>query len=659
LVTEPLVFRDLAYVLAAAVLGGGLAWLTRQPLILGYVFGGILVSPLTPGPSVSDLRTFERFAEIGVIMLMFTIGLEFSLRDLLQVRRVALLGAPLGILLSIGLGISVGMVLGWPPIQGLVVGIVTSIASTMVMVRFLTDRGELHTRHGRVMFGIALIQDLAVVALIVLMPALGRREDAGLSAVGLALLQAAAILVPFWLLAGRVMPRVLTWMARTRSPELFLLFVLAIALGTAALSQAVGLSLALGAFLAGLLVSESDYAHETLARVLPLRDAFVALFFVTLGALMDPRLALANLPLLGVMIGLVLVGNLVIWTVVVRLFGYSLGTAALVGVGLTQIGEFSFLLVQAARTAGHVGADVYNATLATSLLTILANAALVRIVPRWLSAAARDRTLSQVDPPRDEWRARVVLCGFGRIGSAVGEALTTFHVRYVALETDPDIVRGLRARGVPCLYGDAAHPQLLEAAGVTGAALVVVTVPDADHARLAVARVRTLNPRVPILARAHRREVGEALRSAGATTVVEPETEAAAAFIRHAFRHLALPDERMAAYLTRFREAMSAADPARLAAEPGLPEVREVRLPAGSLADVTLRDAQVRERFGVTVVAITRLDSSTVVNPPADAILRAGDRLRAFGLPTQIDALVAAAGSAGHGDSEERRHALR
>jgi K+:H+ antiporter len=295
LVTEPLVFRDLAYVLAAAVLGGGLAWLTRQPLILGYVFGGILVSPLTPGPSVSDLRTFERFAEIGVIMLMFTIGLEFSLRDLLQVRRVALLGAPLGILLSIGLGISVGMVLGWPPIQGLVVGIVTSIASTMVMVRFLTDRGELHTRHGRVMFGIALIQDLAVVALIVLMPALGRREDAGLSAVGLALLQAAAILVPFWLLAGRVMPRVLTWMARTRSPELFLLFVLAIALGTAALSQSVGLSLALGAFLAGLLVSESDYAHETLARVLPLRDAFVALFFVTLGALMDPRLALANL----------------------------------------------------------------------------------------------------------------------------------------------------------------------------------------------------------------------------------------------------------------------------------------------------------------------------------------------------------------------------
>ena len=402
MVTEPLVFRDLAYVFAAAVLGGGLAWLTRQPLILGYVLGGILVSPLTPGPSVSDLHTFEQFAEIGVVLLMFSIGLEFSLRDLLQVRRIALLGAPLGILLSISLSLGIGVALGWPPLQGLVVGIVVSIASTMVMVRLLTDRGELHTRHGRVMIGITLVEDLAVVVLIVLIPALGKRDVAGLGAVGLALLQAGAILVPFWLLASRVMPRVLTWVARTRSTELFLLVALAMAIGTAALSQAAGLSLALGAFLAGLLVSESDYAHETFARVLPLRDAFVALFFVTIGALVDPRLALANLSLLGVMIGLVLVGNLAIWTAVIRLFGYPLWTALLVGIGLTQIGEFSFILVQAARDTGLVGADVYNATLATSLLTILANAALVRFVPRWLGRVATDRSLGRADGPRNE-----------------------------------------------------------------------------------------------------------------------------------------------------------------------------------------------------------------------------------------------------------------
>ena len=644
LLTEPLVFRDLAYVFTAAVLGGGLAWLMRQPLILGYVLGGILVSPFTPGPSVSDLHTFELFAEIGVVLLMFSIGLEFSLRDLLQVRHVALLGAPLGILLSIGVSLGTGVALGWPPVQGLVIGIVISIASTMVTVRLLSDRGELHTRHGRVMVGITLVQDLAVVVLIVLMPALGTGEGAGPGPVGLALLRAGAILVPFWLLAGRVMPRVLTWMARTRSPELFLLFVLAIALGTAALSQAVGLSLALGAFLAGLLVSESDYAHETLARVLPLRDAFVALFFATLGALMDPRLALANLPLVGLMIGLVLVGNLVIWAAVVRLFGYPLWTALLVGVGLTQIGEFSFLLVRAARSVGHVGTDVYNATLATSLLTILANAALVRFAPRWLGRRLTDRSLGQADAPRDDGGARVVLCGFGRIGSAVGEALETFGVRYVAVDTDPDVVRALRARGVRSLYGDAAHPHLLEAAGVAHAALVVMTLPDADHARLAVTRVRAINPLVPILARAHRRDVGESLRAVDATVVVEPEVEAAATFIRHALHHLALPDERLDVYLERFRQAMSAGGPPHPGSEPGLPDVREVQLPPGLLDGVTLRDAHIRERFGVTVVAITRLDGSNVVNPPADAILRAGDRLRVFGLPAQIDALVAAAG---------------
>jgi CPA2 family monovalent cation:H+ antiporter-2 len=647
LLTEPLVLRDLAYVFAAAVLGGGLAWLTRQPLILGYVLGGILVSPLTPGPSVSDLHTFELFAEIGVILLMFTIGVEFSLRNLLRVRRVALLGAPLGIVLSIALSLGVGYVLGWPQVQGLVVGIVISVASTMVMARLLIDRGELHTRHGRVMIGITLVEDLAVVIFIVLMPALGTRDTGGLIELGFALLRAAGILIPFAFLSARVMPRVLTWVARTRSQELFLLVVLAIALGTAALTQAAGLSLALGAFLAGLLVSESEYSHETLARVLPLRDAFVALFFATLGALMDPRLALTNLFLLGVMILLVLVGKLVLWTAVVALFGYPFWTAVLVGVGLTQIGEFSFLLVQAARSAGLVGPEVYNATLATSLLTILANAALVRLAPRWVGRMATDRRLGSVDGPRDDEAARVVLCGFGRVGSAVGEALGAFAVRYLAIETDPDIVRGLRARGVPSLYGDAAHPHLLEAAGVSHATLVVVTLPDADHARLTVARVRQINHGVPVLARAHRPEVGESLRTAGATTVVEPEAEAAAAFIRHAFHHLALPEERLAAYLERFREAMSAASPMPLASEPDLPEVREVRLSPGELAGVTLREAQVRERFGVTVVAITRLDGSVVANPPADTILRVGDRLRVFGLTAQIAALVDAAGQRG------------
>ena len=379
-----LVFRDLAYVFLAAVLGGALAWATRQPLILGYVLGGLLISPFTPGPAVSDVHTFEVIAEVGVILLMYSVGMEFSLRDLLEVKWVALLGGPLGILMSVGLGLGAGTLLGWAPLQGVIVGMVVSVASTMVLARLLMDRGELRSQHGRVMIGLTLVEDLAVVVLTILIPVLGTMEPGRFVALGAALGKAALILVPFVLLAATVVPRVMSLVARMRNDEMLLLVALAVGLGTAALTQAVGLSLALGAFLAGLLISSSDYAHDTMARLLPIRDAFVALFFVTIGTLIDPRTVLANLPLLGVMLALIILGKLVIWTAVVWLFRYRLATALVVAVGLTQIGEFSFILVQAARSAGHVGADVYTATLAAALLSILLNAALVRYASAWI-----------------------------------------------------------------------------------------------------------------------------------------------------------------------------------------------------------------------------------------------------------------------------------
>jgi CPA2 family monovalent cation:H+ antiporter-2 len=384
---EALIFRDLAYVFVAAVLGGALAWAARQPLILGYVLGGILISPFTPGPAVSDVHTFEIIAEIGVILLMYSVGMEFSPGTLLEVKWVALLGAPLGILMSVGLGVLVGTMLGWPPVQGVMVGMVVSVASTMVLARLLADRGEMQSQHGRVMIGLTLVEDLAVVVLTILTPVLGELERDRLVAIGVAFGKAALILVPFAFLAAKVVPRVMSIVARMHNDEMLLLVALAIGLGTAALTQAVGLSLALGAFLAGLLVSSSDHAHAAMPRLLPLRDAFVALFFVTIGTLIDPRTVIGNLPLLGVMLALVIVGKFVIWAVVVWLFRYPSKTALLVAVGLTQIGEFSFILVQAARSAGHIGDEVYSATLAAALLSILVNAALVRYAPAWIGAA--------------------------------------------------------------------------------------------------------------------------------------------------------------------------------------------------------------------------------------------------------------------------------
>jgi len=642
MISEPGLFRDLAYVFLAAVVGGALARYARQPLILGYVLGGLLISPLTPGPSVADIHTFERFAEIGVILLMFSLGIEFSLKDLAGVKWIAILGGPLGILLIIGLAMAVGAQAGWSPTRSAVVGMVVSVASTMVLARLLLDRGEIHSRHGRILIGISLVEDLIVVVLIVLIPALGALQDR-IVAIARALVTAAVILIPFFYLTRRILPPLLARVARTRSDELFLLVALAIGLGAAALTQAAGLSLALGAFLAGLLINESDYAHEMLARLLSLRDAFVALFFVTVGVLIDPRVISTNLGLLMVLVGIIVIGNWAIWTIVALIFRQPLSTALLVGVGLTQIGEFSFVLVQVARQAGHVGLDVYNATLAASLVTILLNAVLVRVVPGWIGPGRLDEsTLTWGLRSAGALEGHVVLCGFGRVGSAIGEALETFGIPYVAIETDPDIVKSLRARNVPAVFGDSAQRVILAAAQTDRAALVILAIPESDRARLAVGRIRVLNPDAPILARVLDSEWRARLMEAGAAEVIQPEEEAASTLIRHALERLALPRDRVLAYLSRFRTAMEHAEAAAADAGTGLPLIREVRLKGGSPVGRPLGETRMRERFGVMLVRVTRHSGEVVLQPTAETVLRAGDRLRLFGLPRQIDAMLAA-----------------
>jgi len=381
------IFKELSYVFIAAILGGALAWRLRQPLILGYVVAGIVLSPFTPGPAVREAHTFQIIAEVGVVFLMFSIGLEFSVSELLEVKWMSLIGGPLGVVLLSLIGAGLGWLLGWGAMPGLVVGMIISVASTMVLSRFLIDGGQLQSMHGKIMIGITLVEDLIVVVLIILMPVLASLTPHHLLGVGLALGKAALILAPLGFLAVYLVPRWLTRVARSQNQELFLLVILAICLGTAALTEAVGLSLALGAFAAGLIISASDYAHRAFEQLLPLRDAFVALFFVTVGILINPRAVLSRPGLLLAILALVVVGKFVVWTGVVKLFGYRLETAVLVGTGLTQIGEFSFVLVQVAHSNGLVGDQFYYATLAASLLSILLNATLVRSVPRWLARA--------------------------------------------------------------------------------------------------------------------------------------------------------------------------------------------------------------------------------------------------------------------------------
>lgn len=394
---NPILFRDLSYIFLAAVVGGLLAWRLRLPLILGFVLGGIAISPFTPGPHVSDLHTFEVFAEVGVVLLMFSIGVEFSIPDLLRVKWVALIGAPLGILAMLGIAIGVGKLAGWSTSEGLVIGAAVSVASTMVLARLLNDAGEMSSTHGRVMIGITLVEDLAVICMTLVLPAFGGTGKDLLVNAAWTLGKALLLLIPLGFLAIKVIPPVFRRVKATCNPELFLLIAIAVCLGTAALAQAVGFSVALGAFLAGLSISGLEDLHDAHTQLLPLRDTFVALFFVTLGTLIDPHVLAKSLPLLGLMLLLILVGKFLVWMAVVWLFRYSFWTAIAVAAGLTQIGELSFVVVQVGRSSGMVGENVFSTLIAASLISILVNVFIVRGAFGWL----KRKTPASAQVPRE------------------------------------------------------------------------------------------------------------------------------------------------------------------------------------------------------------------------------------------------------------------
>src|ERR1700722_1355789 len=375
---NPILFRDLTSIFVAAVLGGLVAWRLRLPLILGFVLGGIAISPFTPGPHLSEMHTFEVFAEVGVVLLMFSIGVEFSIPELMRVKSVALIGGPIGILLIVLVAAAGGRLFGLNLTEGLVIGAAVSVASTMVLARLLSDSGRLATTYGRVMIGITLVEDLAVICMTVVVPVLGNSQNRGWLMALWVLGKALLLLVPLIFLAIKTIPRLLRRVKLTCNSELQLLVAIAICLGTAALAQAAGFSVALGAFLAGVSISSLPELHDAHTQIVPLRDAFVALFFVTLGTLIDPKVLFEHLPLLGLMLLLIVLGKFLVWATVVWLFRYPFRTAIAVAAGLTQIGELSFVVVQVARSSGLVDEAVFSTVIAASLLSILLNVFIMR-----------------------------------------------------------------------------------------------------------------------------------------------------------------------------------------------------------------------------------------------------------------------------------------
>jgi CPA2 family monovalent cation:H+ antiporter-2 len=570
---------DLSLALLAALAGGFLARLLRLPLLIGYLLAGIAVGPHTPG-FIADEVAVHSVATLGVALLMFAVGTHLSLKELQAVRRIALLGGGLQLIGTILLGTTLGLALGWGAYGGLFLGCALALSSTAVMMRMLEERGELGTGHGTAMMGVLVVQDLAVVLMVALLPSLAMLSSEGTAAllgVGAALLKAAGFVTLTLLLATWGVPALLDRVARTGSQELFLLVVVCVCLAAGYLAQLAGLSLELGAFLAGLMMSESDYAHEVFNQVRPLRDLFASVFFVSVGMLLDPGFVVAHwAPVLAVVLAIV-VGKALITGASVYAAGVHGRTAVLTGVGLAQIGEFSFVLTGIGTQQKLIAPEIASVVLAAALITILLTPfvfaagwplygwlngfpSLSRFLNRAPAGAATGAEAEEVDDDEEAPPARVVILGCGRVGRYVSEALRAMKVAHVVVDYDANAVARLRDAGVPVVYGDATAEAVLKLARPAEAELAVVALPEAAVTQMTIRALKRLAPDLPVVVRVHRGVDIPRVREAGADAVVHAEFEAGTEMIRQGLDRLGFPDPHVDAYLdevrqVRYREA--------------------------------------------------------------------------------------------------------
>jgi monovalent cation:H+ antiporter-2, CPA2 family len=538
--------------LAAAFAGGFIATRLGLSPIVGYLLSGVIIGPFTPG-FVANKEIAHELAEIGVILLMFGVGIHFSFRDLLSVRAVALPGAVAQVAITTALTIAVSQFWGWTLGSGLVLGLAISIASTVVLLRALGEGQSLASASSRVAIGWLIVQDLITVLVLVLLPGLApalggtatQGSEPAFMTVGLALVKVVILAGLMLAVGARVIPLLLVQVIRTGSRELFTLAVLAVALGIAVLSATVfGVSLALGAFLAGVVVAESDLSHQAAADALPLRDAFAVLFFVSVGMLFDPWFLLAEPLKIVTALGLLVVGNGLAAFILVTALGFPLRTALTVGLGLIQIGEFSFILADFGRNLGLFSDAGYNLVLAASIISITLNPwifGLIEPAERFIRRYPRLTRLLErhTDLPADieaasraELRGHAVLCGYGRVGRIVADALDRRNFRYVVIEQEYRRVEELRDRDGLGLCGNGANAALLEHAGIDQARLLVIAFDDPPATRMVVDEARRLNPRIAIVARAHGRDEWMHLREHGVDDVVLGELELATEMVR-------------------------------------------------------------------------------------------------------------------------------
>ena len=558
---------DLGVAVALALVGGIIAVRLRQPPIVGYLLAGVVIGPFTPG-FVGDTAQISELAEVGVVLLLFALGVEFSISKLAPVRRIAVPGAILQVLIITVVAGGIGIPIGLPAPAALVVGAAVAISSTVVVLKLLAERGELDSLHGRAAIGWMVVQDLLTILVIALLEPFAAGGDLA-GPVLFALLRTALFLALAYLVGTRMLPWLFRSVSRLGSPELFLLTVFATALLAAFLSSAVfGLSLALGAFVAGLIVSESELSHQAAGEITPFRDLFAVLFFVSVGMLLDPAAMVADWPALLALLAVATVGKAALSAGLGRLFGLPLRSALLLGATIAQVGEFSFLLAEQALSLDLLDTRGYNLVLGTAVASIVLTPVLVSGAVRLIERLEHARLVAE--PPVEALggfsrgeiaaagedgadRPAVVVLGAGRVGRVVVRAVRSRGFRCVVIDRDPGALEEAAATGAATLFGDAASIAILRRAGLDGARLLVITIGDAMTARLAVERARAINPRLTVIARARGRTETTALQDLGVTRLADPEIEAAIELARASLARMGVSGPEQAAVTVGLR----------------------------------------------------------------------------------------------------------
>jgi len=656
-VSELPLLVNIAVALGYALVGGLIARRIGLPTIVGYLVAGVAIGPLAPGFR-GDQVAIHQMAEFGVILLMFGVGLHFSFRDLWQVRRVAIPAAVIQMAVVAFLGYLLGRQFGFSPPGAWILGIAGSVASTVVQMRSLMDHGWLETPHGKIAIGWLIVEDLLIVGVLVLLPVVMGPATSGSWLTGVFAMAKAIVFVTLMMIAGDyVVPALLGRVVHARSRELFVLVALTIAVGTALASSAIfGVSLALGAFVAGVVVGESPFSHQVGADLLPFREAFAVIFFVSVGMLVNPAYVVGHWERVLLLTLVIVAGKAVVSGILAWALGCSARTTLVLAAGRGQIGEFSFIIGQTGLALGVIDTDQYSLILAGAIVSITLNPLanmLVEPAERWLQRRPRfwarfDRPPIDLPPPPDDLRDHVVIVGCGRVGRHIAEALGRLKVPRLVIESDPIRIDRLRELGVPVLYGEAGNSEILDHASLERARALVITLPDDATALAVAATARKRAPQLRIISRASTWDGARQLKAGDVTEVVRPELEGGVEIVRRTLLNLDLPVREVQRYTDLIRrEGLDESERPTVAQTRVLDdligvardlEIQWFTVEAGSqVAERTLAQSAIREEAGVSAVAIAR-GEHLVTNPGSRERLSPGDRVAVIGSPGQLAA---------------------